>query len=47
MTGADTQMAQPGAKDIPLFWAHGKDDDVVKYICKSLLIFPFLTFSYS
>lgn len=33
---ADTpsQLVKPGAKDIPIFWGHGKDDPVVEYECE-------------
>lgn len=27
------QMTSPAARDIPIFWGHGKDDPVVHYHC--------------
>jgi lysophospholipase-2 len=28
-------MIQPGAKELPVFWGHGKEDQVVHYECES------------
>jgi hypothetical protein len=27
-------MVNPGNSKIPMFWGHGKDDNVVEYICE-------------
>lgn len=30
------QEARPNAKDYPVFWGHGTDDQVVRYECESI-----------
>ena len=29
-------MVNPSARDIPVFWGHGKSDGVVQYQCESI-----------